>query len=331
MTLLDVRGLRVTVPGDPPATVVDGVDLSVDAGEAVCLVGESGSGKTVAVESLTDLVRGARVEGEVRVRGERLDAADRRDLRGGTVGYVLQDGGDALDPVRRVRAQVRAAVARHHDVSRGDADDQAADRLAAVGLSGLGDRYPHELSGGQRQRVAVALALAGDPDLLVADEPTSDLDPPTRAAVLEVLAERRRTSGMGLLLVTHDLGVVAAAGDRAVVVYAGEIVERGPVARLFDRPAHPYTAALLAARPDGPGGGLPGSVPDPADPPDGCRFHPRCPHAVAACRDGDGPAVNDAPGGGRVACVHHGPEGDPSVLDRPPKPRDGDGREVADR
>jgi peptide/nickel transport system ATP-binding protein len=302
--LLSIRDLRVRFEtGDGVVRAVDGVDFDVGEGETVCLVGESGSGKTVACESITRLLPDtAAIDGAIRFDGTDLTDCSSSDLesyRGGRIGHVFQNPQDALDPVYTVGQQVVEAIRIHRDVSKATAREEAVALLDRVGIGEAEarfDDYPHQFSGGMKQRVVVAMALAPDPDLLIADEPTTALDVTIQRQVLDLLADLQAERGMALLFVTHDLGVVAEIADRVVVMYAGEVMETAGVAALFDDPAHPYTRALLACL---PGRGDPfetigGSIPDPTDPPDGCRFHPRCPHAVDDCERGHHPAPRPA-------------------------------------
>jgi peptide/nickel transport system ATP-binding protein len=299
VTLLSVRDLHVrfSTP-DGVVRAVDGVDLDVRAGETVCLVGESGSGKTVLCESLTKLTSPpAEIPvGEVRFDGEDLfDRSERglREVRGARIGHVFQNPQGSLDPVYTVGEQVAEAVRLHRDVSRSGARERALDLLGDVGIGDPEERfddYPHQFSGGMKQRVAIAAALAPDPDLLVADEPTTALDATVQARVLDLFRRIQRDRGTAVLFVTHDLGVVAQVADRVAVMYAGEVMERADVYDLFDDPAHPYTRALLDCLPGhGRFEAIDGSFPEPTDLPTGCRFHPRCPHAVEDCATGDHP------------------------------------------
>ncbi|WP_459190751.1 ABC transporter ATP-binding protein [Halosimplex sp. J119] len=299
--LLSVRDLRVRFDGDDGTVrAVDGVDFDVAPGETVCLVGESGSGKTVACESITRLLPTglADISGEVRFDGTDLTDLSESALesyRGGRIGHVFQNPQDALDPVYTVGAQVVEAIRIHREVSKSEARAEAIDLLDRVGIGDAAarfDDYPHQFSGGMKQRAVVAMALACDPDLLIADEPTTALDVTIQRQVLDLLADLQAERGMALLFVTHDLGVVAEIADRVVVMYAGNVMETGDVYDVFEAPAHPYTRALLACL---PGRGerfetIGGSIPDPTDPPAGCRFHPRCSHAVPECEEGDQPA-----------------------------------------
>jgi len=300
--LLRVTDLRTHFHTDDGVVrAVDGVSFDVRAGETVCLVGESGSGKTVTAESITRLVEcpPGEITGRVAFRGEDLTAASERrlrSLRGAEIAHVFQNPQDALNPVHTVGWQVAEVVQIHEDVSRRAARKRAVDLLDRVEVpdpATTADAYPHELSGGMKQRVLVAVALAGEPDLLIADEPTTALDVTIQAQILDLLADLQAEFDMAVLFVTHDLGVVARVADRVVVLYAGKVMERAPVGRLFDAPAHPYTRALLACLP-GRGesnGAIPGELPDAADPPAGCRFAPRCPFAVEDCHEGDHPPL----------------------------------------
>jgi oligopeptide/dipeptide ABC transporter ATP-binding protein len=305
VNLLEVRDLAVEFHRRhrPVIRPVDGVSLALARGEALALVGESGSGKSLTALALLGLApeSGRIAGGAVVVDGTDVLALPehrRREFRGRRIGYVPQEAGGALDPVLTIGAQLQEALAVHRGLRGSPARARATALVAEVGLPDPGTtlrQYPHELSGGMRQRALIALALAGEPALLIADEPTSALDVTVQAQILELLGTLRRRHGMGLLLVTHDLGLVAGHADRVAVMYAGRIVEEAPVAGLFAGPAHPYTRALLAAVPrvDGPPAAprpIPGSVPDPSAWPAGCRFHPRCPDVIARCR-ADVPAL----------------------------------------
>jgi oligopeptide/dipeptide ABC transporter ATP-binding protein len=299
--LLEVRDLRTWFDTpDGVARAVDGVDFRLQAGETLAIVGESGSGKSVTALSLLGLVPSppARIlEGSsVRYRGEELVGAPARRLRsvrGGEIAMVFQEPMTSLNPVLRIGEQVREAVREHRDLNRAAAREETVRLLERVGIPDPARRrraYPSQLSGGQRQRVMIAMALAGRPSILVADEPTTALDVTVQARILDLLASIQEEFGMAVLLITHDLGVVAEVADRVVVLYGGRVVERAPVGRLFAAPAHPYTEGLLAAvpdldRPDRPLRPIAGTVPRATDWPDGCRFRPRCPHAWDRCRE----------------------------------------------
>ena len=290
--LVALRGLRVAFDGVP---ALHGIDLDVMPGEAVGLVGESGCGKSVTWLAALGLLPGrASVTGSVTLAGTELLGAAPRVLdrvRGGRIAMIFQDPASSLNPVHRIGTQVAEAVALHQGVARGAARAEAKRLLDQVGMPDAArrmDAYPHELSGGQNQRVMIAMALAGRPELLVADEPTTALDVTIQAQILELLAELRRTTGMALVLISHDLGVVAETCERVAVMYAGRIVEEAPVETLFADPRHPYTQGLLGALPpiEGPRrplASIPGGVPEPWAMPPGCAFAPRCPRHLAVC------------------------------------------------
>ncbi len=294
--LLSVRQLSVTfpAPGGEEAKVVDGISFDVAAGEIVALVGESGCGKSVTSLALLDLVPepGRVASGEVLFEGQDVRAmseGEKQRLRGGGIGLVFQEPGAALDPVRTIGSELAGVLRRHRGLSRSAAREAALAWLRRVALPDPERRFddlPHRMSGGMRQRAMMALALAGGPRLLVADEPTTALDVTIQAQILDLLLELRRELSLAIVLITHDLGVVAETADRALVMYAGEIVESAPVRELFASPSHPYTRGLLASRP-GPDGRLramDGTVPEPGERPPGCAFEPRCPEAFGRCR-----------------------------------------------
>jgi peptide/nickel transport system ATP-binding protein len=290
--LVSLRDLRVAFDGVP---ALRGIGLDVMPGEAVGLVGESGCGKSVTWLAALGLLPGrARVTGSVTLEGTELLGAPARVLervRGGRIAMIFQDPASSLNPVHRIGTQVAEAVSLHQGLSRAPARAEAKRLLGQVGMPDAArrmDAYPHELSGGQNQRVMIAMALAGRPELLVADEPTTALDVTIQAQILELLGELRRGTGMALVLISHDLGVVAETCDRVAVMYAGRIVEEAPVEALFAAPRHPYTRGLLGALPpiDGPRqplASIPGGVPEPWAMPPGCAFAPRCPSHVQAC------------------------------------------------
>ena len=298
MTLLVVENLRVTFPrAGGISTPVDGVSFAVDRGERVALVGESGSGKSLTSLALLRLIPHPgtiAAQSSIRLDGVEvmsLEGESLRAIRGGRIGLVFQDPMTSLNPVLTVGYQVREAVTAHRKMSAAEARERSIQLLDEVGIpdpAGRYGAYPHELSGGLRQRVMIAIALAGEPDLLVADEPTTALDVTIQAQILELLDRLRQRRNMAVLLITHDLGVVAGRTDRVLVMYAGQLIETAPTDRLFAQPAHPYTRALLQSMPrlTGPVGRLasiPGTVPDPAGWPTGCRFHPRCAFRFAPC------------------------------------------------
>jgi peptide/nickel transport system ATP-binding protein len=299
--LLSVRELAIDfpMPEGGAARVVDGVSFDVGKGEVVALVGESGCGKTLTGLALLNLVPppGRVVSGRVVFEGRDLLSLSERELlpvRGGGIGLVFQEPGAALDPVRTIGSELVAVLRRHKGLDRKAARKEALEWLHRVSLPDPERRFddlPHRMSGGMRQRAMLALALAGDPRLLVADEPTTALDVTIQAQILELLLKLKRELSLAILLVTHDLGVVAEAADRVVVMYAGEIVETASVKDLFRHAAHPYTRGLLASRPaasDAPRGArlpsLEGTVPEPGRRPPGCAFEPRCSEAFGRCR-----------------------------------------------
>jgi oligopeptide/dipeptide ABC transporter ATP-binding protein len=315
--LLSIRGLRTVFPTRHGLVrAVDGVDLDVAAGECLGVVGESGSGKSVTFQSVLGLVRPpGRIEaGAIRFGGRDiagLSADALRALRGGDIAMTMQDALTALNPAFTVETQIVETLRAHRRASGGARTLRATaiDLLARVGIpdpeSRLG-QYPHQFSGGMRQRVMIAIAIACRPRLLIADEPTTALDVTIQAQVLDLLAAMRAESGMGMVLISHDLGVVAAQCDRVAVMYGGQVVESGPTRAVIDAPRHPYTRGLLRSRPDlahpeRPIVPIGGQIPDPAAPPPGCRFRPRCPEAGAGC---DAPVALRDLGAGRAArCV----------------------------
>ena len=322
--LIDIRDLRVAFGG---VEVVRGVDFSIESGEAVGLVGESGSGKSVTWLAVTRLLGPAvTISGSVLLAGEdvlRASPARMDKIRGGRIAMIFQDPASALNPVRRVGKQVAEALRLHRGM---DAAAARAETIRLFDLVGLPDAawrfsaYPHELSGGQNQRVMIAMALAGRPDLLVADEPTTALDATIQAQILDLLDRLRAEFGMALLLITHDLGVVSRVCDRIAVMYAGTIVETAPADRLFRGAAHPYTRGLLGASPPlhGPRRRLtaiPGRVPEPFDMPPGCPFAPRCPEAETACTHARPTLVPCAPD--HVAACLHVPSSNPVMAHEP--------------
>ncbi|CAM5768011.1 ABC transporter ATP-binding protein [Bosea minatitlanensis] len=291
--LLRLRDFSVSVQGGVP--IVRGVELSVARGEAIGIVGESGCGKSITwLAALRLLGHGATTGGAALLEGRDLTGLSERELarvRGGRIALIFQDPSSALNPVQRIGTQL-GEVLRLHRGLRGEAARREALRLLdRVGIADGPRRlrqYPHEFSGGMNQRVMIALALAGEPDLLVADEPTTALDATIQAQVLDLIRDLRRETGMALVLISHDIGVVGDLCDRIAVMYAGRIVETASTRDLLARPRHPYTQGLLAALPtlDGPRRRLtpiPGTVPAPADIPPGCAFAPRCPSAIARC------------------------------------------------
>ncbi|MAU94863.1 MAG: peptide ABC transporter permease [Fulvimarina sp.] len=323
--LLAIEGLTVAL--DRPGGVgsgmelVRGVSLALRPGETLALVGESGSGKTLTSLAVTGLLPDvlavtAGTAAYVRRDGTALDllAEDEdghRRLRGDEISMVFQDASAALNPVHRIGDQLAEGILAHRAIGRAEAANEAVALLKRVGIPDPERRaraYPHELSGGQRQRAMIAIAVANRPKLLLADEPTTALDPTIQAQILALIADLKRDNpDMGVVFVTHNLAVVAEIADRVAVMYAGELVEEGPVAEVFARPRHPYTAALIGSVPEGGAERLvaiPGTVPAPGQMPPGCRFAPRCDHAEAICRESEPAEFVPAPGR-RTRCLRY--------------------------
>ncbi len=307
--LLAVEELQVTYGGVP---ALQGVSLAVAPGEILGVVGESGCGKSTLLDAVLRLPRrdGRIAGGRIVFAGRDLAALGGRELRrlrGEQLGVVYQNPGETLNPSRRIRTQFYEALRAHRSVTRAEANTIAAAQMARLHLEepeALLDSYPFQLSGGMAQRVALALAMVLEPQLLLADEPTSALDVTVQARVVEELLELRAARGTAILLVTHNLGVVARMADRVAVMYAGRLVESGTREQVLTRPAHPYTRALLAAVPDFSGRlprGLPGKPPLPGTVRTGCEFAARCPRAEATCRERP-PVLRPAAGGQQTAC-----------------------------
>jgi oligopeptide/dipeptide ABC transporter ATP-binding protein len=312
--LLAVRGLEVTfVTARGRLEAIRGVDLTVRAGETLGVVGESGCGKSVTMLAVMGLLPPhVRVTGSIRFAGMELAGRPQRELaklRGARIGMIFQDPMTALNPVLTIGAQIAEAI-RIHDaaVSAKRAAERAVEMLKLVAIPFPERRalqYPHELSGGMRQRAMIAMAMANEPELLIADEPTTALDVTVQAQIIELLRQLQASHGMGLVLISHDLGIVAGTADRVAIMYAGRIVEHGAVEDIFDRPRHPYTRGLLASLPkiDSRSARLTaieGAPPSLAARPSGCAFHPRCRHAVESCAKQE-PTLRDV-GGVAVAC-----------------------------
>ena len=316
-SLLSVRGLTVAFAvGRRDITVVRDVSFDLAPGEALGIVGESGCGKTVTARSLLGLLPagGHVTAGSALFGGLDLAAAPEREfarIRGKMIALISQDPMSGLDPSFRVGSQLTEVVRRHSRLTRGQAHARAAELLGLVNLPEPQDtlsRYPHELSGGMAQRVSIALALAGNPRLLIADEPTTALDVTVQAEILALLRDLRERLGMAIILVTHDWGVLADLCDRTIVMYAGEVVEAATVQEIYASPRHPYTAGLLAANPHlAPVAdklpAIPGTVPPPSAWPDGCHFHPRCRYATTECGSGPIPVTALTPGR-LTRCIH---------------------------
>lgn len=314
--LLDVRNLKTYFyTGDGVVPSVDGVSLHINNGETLAVVGESGCGKSVTALSIMRLITsppGKIVSGEIFFEGEDLlkkSEAEMRKIRGNRVSMIYQDPMTSLNPVYTVGAQIAESAQLHQGLSHKDAIVKAIEILRLVGIP-LPERrvheFPHQLSGGMRQRVMIAMALICNPKLLIADEPTTALDVTIQAQILELLKKIKQALGMAILLVTHDLGVVAETCDRVVVMYGGKVVEEADVVSLFALPLHPYTEGLLASIPKLDENHeklyvIEGSVPNPLHLPAGCRFAPRCPYAIEQCR-AQQPSLEEVAPGRHVAC-----------------------------
>jgi peptide/nickel transport system ATP-binding protein len=316
MPLLEVQDLRMVFPVERgEAVAVDGVSFAIDRGRVLGLAGESGSGKSMTALCLLRLAPppGRITRGRVLLDGRDLLSLPEREMRrvrGAQVAMIFQEPMTALNPVLNVGSQVAEAIALHRPVSRRQAWERAIALLGEVGIPDAARRatdYPHQLSGGMRQRVMIAMAISCEPALLVADEPTTALDVTIQAEILGLLRRLRERYGMALLLITHDLGVVAEQADDVAIMYAGRIVEQAPVAALFESPLHPYTQALLRSMPALGRHAerletIPGQVPSLTRLPSGCAFRDRCPQAIEACAAAV-PPLEDRPGGRRVACI----------------------------
>jgi len=327
--LLEVSDLQVKHNGHP---IVDGVDLSLARGEALGLAGESGCGKTTTALALMKLLPPTlKQSGTVTLRPPELEDPiniGKRTERGMQlvrwrhISLVFQGAMNSLDPVQRIDAQIAEAIRLHERAGAKEVRDRIGELLMTVGLTpSLGHRYAHQLSGGQRQRMMIALALACRPSLVIADEPTTALDVVMQAQVLQLLEDLREQLGLALILISHDLGVLAETCDRIAIMYAGRVVETGPVSSVFEAPQHPYTKRLLDSLPviGGPRGvaaPIPGGPPHPGDMPEGCRFRPRCPYAAERCLS-DPPLREVRPG--QASACHYAPWAEwPTTVDSTP-------------
>jgi len=324
-SILRLHGLRTTFStpaGEFPA--VDGVDLELKRGETLCLVGESGCGKSVTALSILRLLPEppARIgAGEVIFEGRdllKLSGEEIRKIRGNRIAMIFQEPMTSLNPVFTVGNQIDEAIKVHTDLSRRERRQRVLELLGLVGIPSPKERirdYPHQLSGGMRQRVMIAMALACDPAVLIADEPTTALDVTIQAQILELIQDLKERFRMAVLLITHDLGVVAESAQRVAVLYAGRVVETGPVGDIFRAPRHPYTQGLLLAMPGAAAARrerlnvIPGMVPDLVQRPTGCSFRERCPRARELCAEQD-PGLESAGPEREVACHFPVPEGD---------------------
>jgi oligopeptide/dipeptide ABC transporter ATP-binding protein len=319
--LLELKGLKTHFTTDEgTARAVDGVSYKILPGETLGVVGESGSGKSVTALSVMQLIPsppGKVVGGEILFKGENLldvPYDEMRRIRGNEIAMIFQEPMTALNPVYTVGDQIAESVILHRGLDKDAAREHAIGMLRKVGIpspESRVDNYPHEMSGGMRQRVMIAIAMSCDPSLLIADEPTTALDVTIQAQILELIRELQEEAGMSVLLITHDLGVVAETAHHVAVMYAGKVVEYADVNTLFAKPAHPYTIGLFSSLPDLAGKGdrlvtIPGIVPSATNFPSGCRFRTRCPIATDKCAAEEPPlqAIEDAGHGHTVACHH---------------------------
>ena len=317
IALLEIDRIEVAIGA---LRLLDGISLTVERGKILGLVGESGSGKSLtalAAMGLLPLIGGRVTGGAVRFDGQDMGAmseAQRRALRGRRIGFVSQNPMTALDPVQRIGEQIDIVSRLHLGLTRTEARARTLDLMTQLRIpeaAVAAEAWPHQLSGGMKQRIVIAMALAGDPDLIIADEPTTALDVTVQAQIIQILGALVRDRGVALMLITHDMGVVAQLCDQVAVLYGGRLAEEGPAAPIFAAPAHPYTRALIGCIPQdgmtkGALHGIPGAVPGALDFPPGCRFHPRCPRATERCRSEVPLPIRRGPD--HVVACHH-PEG----------------------
>ena len=322
MRLVEIDDLQVSFSQhEGLVQAVRGVSFDLESGESLGIVGESGSGKSVTCSALLRLLREppARITARtMKLGGLDMLGASRREIsavRGRVAAMVFQDPMTSLDPVFTVGHQIIETITTHKKISKAEARKEAAAALRRVEIKNADavlKYYPHQLSGGMLQRVMIAMALSCEPAVLIADEPTTALDVTIQAQILQLIKDIQTETGMGLIMITHDLGVIAETVDRVVVLYGGKVMETGPVNDIFKNPLHPYTKALLNSIPGQVAGKrrlteIPGASPNPAHPPAGCPFHPRCPAAIAACHQLTPPLETKVPGR-QAACIRVAPE-----------------------
>ena len=322
MSLLEIKDLVVEYRTmDGVVHAVNGISLEVEEGETLALVGETGAGKTTTALSVLQLVPnppGKIVSGSIKLDGKELigaKEAELRDIRGGAVSMIFQDPMTSLNPVLRVQEQIAEVVEIHNNCSKKEALERALEMLERVGIpASRGNEYPHQFSGGMKQRVVIAIALACTPRLLLADEPTTALDVTIQAQVLDMIRQLKEEQNTAMILITHDLGVVADNCDKVAIMYAGEIVEYGSLVHIYNETAHPYTKGLFGSLPSldkdvrrlSP---IEGLMPDPTQLPEGCKFHTRCPEATEECGR-NCPCLTEISPGHLVRCLKHQRKGE---------------------